>query len=99
MPQFCTYSNGSVSITGTDTLSDSWSDNPNGTPYVTQQAIAWSQLEDIHAPRRIDNRRGCRLELPGRAFAHTRTYTPSVRFAFDRRVQEPERNCTFTVEF
>jgi hypothetical protein len=107
MRQFFTYSHGSISITGTDTFSDSWSDNPNGTPYVSQQGIAWSQLEDIQATPPggsttvtavASNYRGTLSLTPG-------TYTLSVTFVFDRPVQDGfssykgslNGTCTFTV--
>ena len=48
MRQFFKYSHGSVSITGSDMFSDSWAGNPSsGTPFVTAQNIAWSQLESV----------------------------------------------------
>jgi len=88
--QFFQYSHGSVSITGSDTLSDSWADNPNATPYVSQQGIAWSPLESVMATPPgggaqvagvASNYRGVLSLAPG-------TYTLSVTFVFDRPVQD-----------
>ena len=108
MRQFFQYSHGSVSITGTDTLSDSWADNPNATPYVSQLGIAWSPLESIMATPPgggaqiaavASNYRGVLSLGPG-------TYTLSVMFVFDRPVQDgftsyrgslSNGGCTFTV--
>jgi len=107
MSQFFQYSNGSVSITGTDTLSDSWADNPNATPYVSQQGIAWSPLESIMATPPgggtqvsavASTYRGVLSIAPG-------TYTLSVTFVFDRPIQDGFKvykgslngTCTFTV--
>jgi hypothetical protein len=44
MTQFFKYSSGTVTITGTDTFSDSWS-STGGEPFVSQQGIRWSALE------------------------------------------------------
>ena len=107
MTQFFKYSHGSVSITGTDTLSDSWADNPNATSYVSQRGIAWSQLESVMATPPgggaqiaavVSNYRGVLSLAPG-------TYTLSVTFVFDRPVQDGftsykgslSGTCNFTV--
>jgi hypothetical protein len=107
MRQFFQYSHGSVSITGTDTLSDSWADNPNATPYVSQRGIAWGPLESIMATPPgggaqiaavSSTYRGVLSLAPG-------TYTLSVTFVFDRPVQDGFNSykgslngtCAFTV--
>jgi hypothetical protein len=107
MTQFFKYSHGTVSITGTDTFSDSWADNPGGTPYVSQQGIAWSPLESgtgtppggTHQVAIVGSQyRGVLSLAPG-------TYTLSVTFVFDRPVQDGFQSyqgslsgsCTFSV--
>jgi hypothetical protein len=109
MRQFFLYSNGSVSISGTDTFADSWTDNPAGTPYVTQQGIAWSQLESTMGtppggtqslPVVVSAYRGVLSLAPG-------TYILSQTFLFDRPIQDGigsksirdpmTSTCTFTV--
>ncbi len=107
MRQFFLYSHGSVSISGTDTFADSWADNPAGTPYVTQQGIAWSQLEPTtgtppggthSVPAVASFYRGVLSLGPG-------TYTLSQTFVFDRPIQDGFKSyrgsmtstCTFTV--
>jgi hypothetical protein len=108
MRQFFLYSHGSVSISGSDTFSDSWADNPSGDPFVTAQNIAWSSLESIQATPPgggasvqavASNYRGVLSLAPG-------TYTLSVQFVFDRPVQDGFQSyrgtlsnspCTFTV--
>jgi hypothetical protein len=108
MRQFFQYSHGSVAIAGTDTFFDSWADNPNATPYVSQQhGIAWSQLESITATPPgggtqiaavASNYRGVLALAPG-------TYTLSVTFGFDRPIQDGfgvykgslNGTCSFTV--
>ena len=107
MTQFFQHSHGSVSITGDDTFSDAWTDNPAGTPFVSQAGIAWSPLESIMATTPgggtqvaavASNYRGVLSLAPG-------MYTLSVTFVFDSPIQDGFQiykgtmngTCTFAV--
>jgi hypothetical protein len=94
MTQFFKYSHGSVTITGTtpattDSFSDSWAVTA-GTPYLTQQGIQWSQLENTQATPPgggtqvaavMSNYRGILSISPG-------TYTLTQTYLFDHPVQD-----------
>ena len=107
MRQFFKYSHGSVSITGSDSFSDSWANSPSGDPFVSQQGIVWDLTPQTLTPPGnssqtvqgfSSNYRGVLSLAPG-------TYTLSQSFVFDRPVQDGfasyrgslTSTCTFTV--
>jgi hypothetical protein len=108
MRQFFLYSHGSVSITGSDTFSDSWANSPTGEPFLTQQGIRWSSLEPatLTPPGGGGTLQGFSSNYRGVLSFAPGTYTLSVQFVFDRPVQDGFQSyrgtlrnspCTFTV--
>ena len=90
MSGFFKNSHGFDSITGTDTFSDSWPDNPKGTPdrHPAGDRVEPTGEHPGHASGRRCNHPRCCVELPRRAFAHARGVHPEVHFDFDRNVQD-----------
>jgi hypothetical protein len=109
MTGFFKNSHGSVTITGTnDTFSDSWANSPSGSPFVSQQGIAWSALTPVtlQAPGSSGQTlSGYNSQYRGVLTIAAGTYTLTQTYVFDKPVQDGfasyskplTSTCTFTV--
>jgi hypothetical protein len=109
LKQFFQNTHGSVSITGTDTLSDSWTSANSGTPFVTTSGITWTSGEaGTGVPPGGGTVTGVATFYRGVLSIAPGTYTLSVTFAFDQAVNDGwdtyaantsiNGTCTFVVE-
>ena len=107
LKQFFSNSHGSISITGTDAFSDSWSSSKSGTPFVTQQGIVWTSGEaGTGTPPGGGSVTGVSAWYRGVLSLAPGTYTLTVAFVFDKAVNDgwdsytgtvSNNSCTFTV--
>jgi hypothetical protein len=108
LKQFFQNSHGSVSITGTDTFSDSWANSKNGSSFVTQQGIAWTSGEaGTGTPPGGGTVTGVATWYRGVLSLAPGTYTLRVAFVLDKTISDGwdeysgtidnGSGCTFTV--
>lgn len=108
LSQFFKNTHGSVSITGSDTFSDSWARSRNGSPFVTQQGIVWTSGETgTGTPPGGGTVTGVSTWYRGVLAIGPGTYTLSVTFVIDQSVNDGwytytagttfNGTCTFTV--
>lgn len=108
LKQFFQNSHGYVSITGSDTFSDSWSNSKSGSPFVTQQGIVWTSGEaGFGTPPGGGTVTGVASIYRGVLSLAPGTYTLSVAFVLDKAVNDGwdtytgtvsnAPGCTFTV--
>ena len=108
MTGFFKNSHGSVTITGTnDTFSDSWANSPSGSPFVSQQGIAWSAVTPttLQTPGSGQTLSGYNSQYRGVLTIAAGTYTLTQTYVFNKPVQDGfasyngalTSTCTFTV--
>lgn len=107
MAQFFKYSSGTVTITGTDTFSDSWANSTSGAAFVSQQGITWSALapQTLTAPGGTQTLEGVNSLYRGVLGIAPGTYTLTATFVIDRPIQDGfgsykgviSGTCSFTV--
>ena len=107
LKQFFQNTHGSVSITGTDTLSDSWTSSKSGSPFVTTSGITWTSGEaGTGVPPGGGTVTGVSTSYRGVLSIAPGTYTLSVTFVFEQAVNDGwdtytgsiNGTCTFVVE-
>ena len=107
MEQFFKYTHGTVTITGTDTFSDSWANSASGAPFVSQQGITWSALTPttLTTPGGGSTVQGVSSIYRGVLAIAPGTYTLTATFVIDRPIQDGfgsykgviSGTCSFTV--
>ena len=89
------------------TFSDSWTNSPSGSPFVSQQGIAWSAVTPttLQAPGSGQTLSGYNSQYRGVLTIAAGTYTLTQTYVFDKPVQDGfgsyngalTSTCTFTV--